>query len=88
MKYMLFAGEFYYAKGGVQDYIASSDDLTQLEDRALEGYEWFHIIEVSTMTIVSATTTQAHGSDEISDKLVDRVWLYDRSLNEYVLKQD
>ena len=51
MKYHLFAGNTYYAKGGVHDYQMSSDSiegLVKFFEASVEGgeyWDWYHIID-------------------------------------------
>ena len=70
MKYYLFAGDCYYAKGGSRDYIASSTNMWELVDRgerfiliSKEKDElqtvWFHVAD-ENMKIVHQSIPQAH----------------------------
>ena len=72
-RYMLFAGETYYGRGGVHDLIKSNDDLEFLTDQAknLEGnyildsrhIQWWHIYDTETEKIVAATSSQAYPNE-------------------------
>lgn len=70
MKYHLFAGEIYYAKGGSHDHIETSHDLQSLIDKGEEminhnknifNYEWYHIVD-DNMDIVHQSKEQAHNA--------------------------
>lgn len=70
MKYYLFAGDVYYAQGGVRDLRNSSEDLDTLiahgEDLIKQNKEddwakiaWYHIAD-ENMKIVHQSALQAH----------------------------
>jgi len=70
MKYYLFAGSTYYASGGANDFIKSSDDLEYLieyarellqgqEDTKWNMYDWYHITD-EDMNIIDRSEEQAH----------------------------
>jgi hypothetical protein len=70
MKYYLFAGSTYYAAGGANDFIKSSDDLEHLleyarellqglEDTKWNQYDWYHIAD-ENMQIIDKSDEQAH----------------------------
>lgn len=70
MKYYLFAGSTYYAAGGANDFIKSSDDLEFLLEYARELldseeadhwdlYDWYHITD-ENMQIIDKSDEQAH----------------------------
>jgi hypothetical protein len=70
MKYYLFAGEIYYARGGGLDFIKSSESLEELkicadnllktlENGKWKCYDWFHICD-ETMNIIHRSAQQAH----------------------------
>lgn len=84
--YYLFGGEFYYAKGGKDDFIAKHEDLDVLViisvDKAMtNAIDWFHIVD-SDMKIVCGTLYQAHGSDDLptGDK---KTFCYNRTTSEW-----
>jgi hypothetical protein len=67
-RYLLFSGEFYYARGGWHDSPRPFDDLdeaTQLAERRLRmhGHEWWHVVDLQEMKIVAGSVEQAHGAD-------------------------
>lgn len=73
--YLLFGGQFYYARGGCHDYLACSDDLDQLVKVAkhiaditaskIYSIDWWHIVDSSNpVAIVAKSQDQAHGVDE------------------------
>jgi hypothetical protein len=64
MKYLLFAGTEYYAKGGVLDLQKSSDSIEELvkffydkQDKNL--WDWYQITDTD-LNIVRQTEKQAH----------------------------
>jgi hypothetical protein len=64
MKYLLFAGMHYYARGGVLDYQKSSDSIEELvsyfydhEDQ--NRWDWYQITDTN-LNIVRQTEQQAH----------------------------
>jgi hypothetical protein len=70
MNYYLFAGACYYAAGGANDFIKSSEDLENLIENAKEllenkepkgwyRYNWYHITD-ENMNIVAKSDDQAH----------------------------
>lgn len=70
MKYHLFAGEIYYARGGSHDHITSSNNLQELIDKGEElltcnrhtfNCEWYHIVD-DNMDIVHQSKEQAHNA--------------------------
>lgn len=71
MRYLLFGGDTYYAEGGANDFLGSSDSVISLStsDRLKDGGEhgevdWWHIFDTEIMSIVEGTRYQAHGADE------------------------
>jgi hypothetical protein len=63
MKYLLFAGSEYYAKGGILDYQKSSDSIEELVsyfyDSEDEKYwDWYQITDMN-LNIVRQTEKQA-----------------------------
>lgn len=65
MRYILFGGDFYYAKGGYHDIVSCGEGLGELEQKANnnEDLDWWHIYDTSTGNIVKASKFQAHGVD-------------------------
>lgn len=66
-KYFLFSGEMYYAEGGMSDFIAyheSLELLIQCGEHMLtdQGCRWYHILDVSTMSIVKVSGEQIYGT--------------------------
>ena len=56
MRYLLFGGEFYYAKGGGNDFIGSGyviDDIGGAED--LDKFDWWHVFDTEDCKIVAAS---------------------------------
>lgn len=69
MKYLLFAGESYYAKGGFNDFQGAFDNELEARNKVAEdsanngwhGWEWWHIINSDTQEVVARSSNQAHG---------------------------
>jgi hypothetical protein len=64
MKYLLFAGMEYYARGGVLDYQKSSDSIEELinffYDNEHEKYwDWYQITD-QQLNVIRQTEKQAH----------------------------
>lgn len=58
MRYMLFAGDTYYAKGGVHDLVNRSDSLPNLKiatETFNEVYDWWHIYDTWEGCIVTGS---------------------------------
>lgn len=70
-RFILFAGETYYAKGGAHDRIDSFGSLVEAEayGKALieadcRRFDWYHVLDVGTSSIVAKSETQAHGAED------------------------
>ena len=64
MKYLLFAGMEYYARGGVLDYQKSSDSIEELvsyfyDSQDEKHWNWYQITNTN-LDIVRLTEKQAH----------------------------
>ena len=64
MKYLLFAGMEYYARGGVLDYQKSSDSIEELvsyfyDNEDQNHWDWYQITDIN-LDIVRLTEKQAH----------------------------
>jgi hypothetical protein len=56
-RYLLFAGEEYYPKGGMDDFSGSFDTANEAHERINqlirnEKIEWWHIMDLSTGAII------------------------------------
>ena len=77
MRFILFGGdECFYAKGGINDLVKSSNSVSELvsvaENEIQEKYhkhrlEWWHIFDTKTKKIIKGTKHQAWGADELND---------------------
>jgi len=70
MRYILFGGgEIYYAAGGANDFMDSSDSLNALTSRPIDPYmiQWWHIFDTVDRVIVAGTKTQAYGAPDFID---------------------
>jgi len=65
MKYYLFAANFYYARGGVNDFVKSSASFKELQQLAKQklsdGEDWYHICD-ENMNILEKSEEQAYGN--------------------------
>lgn len=65
MRYILFAGETYYASGGAHDYMGQSNEEMELRNYpSLDIFDWWHILDTETGLISSRSESQAHGAPE------------------------
>jgi hypothetical protein len=55
-RYLVFAGDTYYPRGGWNDLKGSYDELTEAEERAINcvkgGCDWGHIVDTQCGSIV------------------------------------
>jgi hypothetical protein len=67
-RYWLFAGEDYYARGGIHDLEGSFDSAAEAEAEAqkLESDKWYHVVDITTGQIVSGTKYQAYGAPKLT----------------------
>jgi hypothetical protein len=72
-RYLIFGGEIYYARGGFHDFLSSHDDLpTALSCAEDDGrYEWWHIYDSETKTIVAYANSQPYGEEYSKPSLVE-----------------
>ena len=70
-RFILFAGETYCSKGGAHDRIDSFGSLVEAEAYgqallAKEGryFDWFHVFDIGTSSIVAKSATQASGAPD------------------------
>lgn len=68
-RFLLFAGETYYAKGGAHDLVDSFGSLVEakaygeaLMEKDRYRFQWFHVFDIGTKAIVSKSATQALGA--------------------------
>lgn len=66
-RFLLFAGEVYYGRGGMNDFIQSFDTLIQAMDVGFEHIErkpdmlWFHVYDAQLGKVVFRSDTEPHG---------------------------
>ncbi len=67
-RYWLFAGEDYYATGGVHDLTGSFDSVAEAEAsvQAIDSSEWYHVVDITTGQIVAGTRHQAYGAPKLT----------------------
>lgn len=77
MKYFLFGGEqCYYASGGMHDFLGVGDSVDSLAQSTESlDLEWWHIVDMSTRSIVAGTIVQACEGGDIT--LMDGVEVYE-----------
>jgi len=64
MRYLLFGGECYYARGGAHDLLGSgnsSDDLIKSEALNARDIEWWHVYDTVERKIVCRSEAIPHG---------------------------
>ena len=64
MRYFLFGGDTYYAKGGGHDLVSCGQNLEALQVMAEnlgDDYGWWHIFDSNTQEIICQSDDQAHG---------------------------
>jgi len=64
-RYWLFAGECYYAKGGMNDLVRSYKSLRDANDGAKsidEEEDWWQIMDSKMGVVVMQSTSQAYGN--------------------------
>lgn len=66
MRYLVFGGDNYYAKGGFEDFLFKSDSMEDITER-LEAYDeldWFQIVTQEDFKIISeCASTYVEDSD-------------------------
>ena len=67
-RYWLFAGNDYYATGGMHDFRDCFDSVEEAETSAkkLDCDEWFHVVDITTGQIVAGTKYQAYGAPKLT----------------------
>jgi hypothetical protein len=67
-KYLVFAGETYYALGGMHDFKKGFDDLGEAiaYGSSIMGYrnDWYHVVDYADGTIIASSETQAFGVED------------------------
>lgn len=77
-RYWLFGGCVFYAKGGIHDFIDSSDNTKEIwqiikqKFSPDDEYSWFHIVDSKTGKIVARSEVQGHSVDE--SEVEGEVW--------------
>ncbi len=65
-RYLLFGGQFYYAKGGMWDYIGAFNTASDAMYYGKQGHDkdhwdWYHVVNLQASMITGGTNSQAHG---------------------------
>ncbi len=69
-QFMLFGGEFYYAKGGLNDWLGTFNSLEEaLEYKKIHfpghsALDWFQVFDKESLEIVARSESYAHGADD------------------------
>ena len=50
--FILFGGDRYYPSGGWEDYVNSYETLEEARMYAKDRYDWWHVLDLTTKTIV------------------------------------
>lgn len=71
-RYWLFAGNDYYATGGMHDLEGSFDSAAEAEASAqnLDPDQWYHVVDITTGQIVSGTKYQAYGAPHLTPEQI------------------
>ena len=74
-RYWLFAGNDYYATGGMHDFRDCFDSVEEAETSAkkLDCDEWFHVVDITTGQIVAGTKYQAYGAPQLTPEQIGGV---------------
>ena len=74
-RFILFAGETYYAKGGAHDLVDSFGTLAEAQAYAEAimqkdkyRFQWFHVFDIGTKSIVAKSKNQALGAPHAKDE--------------------
>ena len=70
--FMLFGGEFYYAKGGLNDWLGTFNSLEeafeykkiQYPEYTYRELDWYQVFDKTSMEIVARSEHYAHGNDD------------------------
>jgi hypothetical protein len=71
MRYLLFGGEFYYAAGGANDFLAYGNSVDDLMAMNFET-DWAHVFDAQTREIVAGSNTQAYGADDLTQQVTEQ----------------
>lgn len=68
-RFLLFAGETYYAKGGAHDLVDGFGSVVEakaygeaLMEKDRYRFQWFHVFDIGTKSIVAKSASQALGA--------------------------
>ena len=69
-RYILFCGDFYYAKGGSFDLkgvYVTLNEAKKIGKNFIDDdtWDWWHVYDLIEKSIVAGSVSQAHGADEI-----------------------
>jgi len=74
-RFILFAGETYYARGGAHDLVDSFGSLVEakaygeaLLEKDRYRFQWFHVFDIGTKAIVAKSQNQALGAPHDKDE--------------------
>lgn len=77
-RYVLFAGEHFYAKGGWNDAMGEFDSLEEAVAKAhwlltedipadRPALDWWHVVDMETRSVVAGSYYQAHSAPDYED---------------------
>ena len=71
-RYWLFAGNDYYATGGMHDFEGSFSSVAEAEAsvQAIDSNEWYHVVDITTGQIVAGTKNQAYGAPKLTPEQI------------------
>jgi hypothetical protein len=76
-RFILLGGDTYYAAGGFNDFISSHDSLDAAVDearrreslRSMDAFDWWHVWDCVTNSVVAKSESQAYGASDDGPKL-------------------
>jgi hypothetical protein len=76
-RFILLGGDTYYAAGGFNDFISSFDSLddavaeARLREsfRSIDSFDWWHVWDCVTNSVVAKSERQAYGASDDGPKL-------------------
>lgn len=78
-RYMVFGGDYYYAQGGMNDYIGETNYISLALAEGLSflksgSFRWVHIYDTEKRKIIAGTVSQSHNTDDLKKK--DLIYTY------------
>lgn len=70
-RFLLFAGETYYALGGMNDFQGCADTIAEAKlyfdnhgNGGFRDWDWFQIVDSETLAVVLQSESQAYGNGD------------------------